>query len=91
MTQGTSAGSCHRLTLDGRNRLNVWGATEVVGFDDTAVILTTDQGTLEIHGRDLVLKALTPDGGQVAVEGTITALIYQEPKQQGGFFRRLFP
>ena len=42
------------------------------------------------QGQDLHLKTLSLDGGQVAVDGTVTALIYEEPRREGGFFSRLF-
>ena len=32
----------------------------------------------------------TARGGQVAVEGMVSALIYEEPRREGGFFTRLF-
>lgn len=78
----------HGLTLKDRKVLTMTGVTEVVSFDDTSVVLHTGLGTLVIHGNDLQLKTLTLDGGQVAVEGTVSALIYEQTRQ-GGWFRRL--
>ena len=80
----------HKLTLSQRNNLAITGVTEVVSFDDGAVVLRTELGTLIVQGRDLQLKTLSTEGGQVAVEGTVAALIYEEPRQPG-FLRRLFP
>ncbi len=80
----------HKLTLEQRNRLSMSGVTEVVSFDDGAIILRTDLGTLVVQGRDLKLKTLSPDGGQVAVEGTVSALVYEEPRNGGSMLRRLF-
>ena len=79
----------HRLTLNERSSLTLTGATEVVSFDENAVVLKTTLGTLTIHGRQLQLKNLSLEGGQVAVDGAIAALIYEEPKPAGGL-RRLF-
>ena len=79
----------HKLTLHERRTLTMDGVTEVVSFDDSAVILRTSLGTLCVHGRELQLKTLTQNGGQVAVEGTVSALIYEEPRAQGGWLRRL--
>ena len=73
----------HRLTLDNRRQLTVTGVTEVVSFDDCAVILRTDLGTLVVQGKELQLKNLSLDGGQVAVDGTVCALIYEEPRGKG--------
>ena len=41
-----------------------------------------------MQGHGLQLKTLTLDGGQGAVDGSISALIYEEPRQ-GGWLRRL--
>lgn len=79
----------HKLTLNERKNLTMTGATEVVSFDENAVVLKTTLGMLTIHGRQLQLKNLSLEGGQVAVEGVISALIYQEPRPAGGL-RRLF-
>lgn len=80
----------HKLTLNERKQLTMTGATEVVSFDDTAVVLRTELGMLTVHGKDLQLKTLSLEGGQVAVDGMISALVYEEPRQSGGWMRRLF-
>ena len=74
----------HKLTLDERKKLTLTGVTEVVSFDDTAVVLHTALGTLEVQGQGLKLKTLTLDGGQVAVDGHISALYYAEPREKRG-------
>lgn len=80
----------HKLTLNERSTLTMTGVTEVVSFDETAVILHTGLGTLLVQGKELKLKTLQPDGGQVVVNGKISALSYEEPRPTGGFWRRLF-
>ena len=80
----------HKLTLNERRQLTMIGVTEVVSFDETAVVLQTSLGTLLIQGRDLKLTTLSLDGGQVAVDGVITAMSYEEPRQRGSFASRLF-
>lgn len=80
----------HKLTLNERKSLTMTGVTEVVSFDDSTVILRTSLGTLIVQGQQLQLKTLSLDGGQVAVDGSISALLYEEPRQSGGFIRRLF-
>ena len=80
----------HKLTLNDRKSLTLTGVTEVVSFDDTSVILRTELGTLEVQGQQLQLKTLSIEGGQVAVDGHISALIYEEPRNTDGFWRRLF-
>lgn len=85
---GTEMQLPHSLTLKERKTLTMTGVTEVVSFDETAVVLHTELGKLAIHGRDLQLRNLTLEGGEVAVEGNVAALVYEEPRQ-GGWLRRL--
>lgn len=80
----------HKLQLNERRQLTMNGVTEVVSFEDTAVVLQTSLGTLIVQGRELQLKTLSLEGGQVAVDGSVSALIYEEPRQPGGGWRRLF-
>ena len=80
----------HKLTLDERKHLTMTGVTEVVSFDDTSVILRTGLGTLQVQGDQLQLKTLTLDGGNVAVEGNIGSLVYEEPRPDGRLWHRLF-
>ena len=79
----------HDLQLKERKSLTMSGVTEVVSFDDSTVVLQTSLGTLVVQGRELQLKTLSLEGGQVAVEGTVTALTYEEPRS-GGWRQRLF-
>lgn len=80
----------HKLTLNERRQLTMTGVTEVISFDESAVVLNTSLGTMLIQGRELKLKTLSLDGGQVAVDGVVTALSYEEPRQRGSWTSRLF-
>lgn len=79
----------HKLQLNERRQLTMNGVTEVVSFEDSAVVLQTSLGTLIVQGQELQLKTLSLEGGQVAVDGHVTALIYEEPRT-GGWRQRLF-
>ena len=80
----------HKLNLSERSRLTMTGVTEVVSFDENTVVLQTSLGLLLVQGDHLQLKTLSLEGGQVAVDGHITALSYEEPRQPGSWRRRLF-
>lgn len=79
----------HKLTLNERSQLTMTGVAEVVSFEETTVVLRTFLGTLIVQGQGLKLKTLSPEGGQVAVDGQIAALIYEEPRDRG-FWQRLW-
>lgn len=82
-------GRPHKLVLSERGKLSLTGVTEVVSFEEDGAVLKTALGTLIVQGRQLQLKTLSLEGGQVEVAGTVSALIYEEPKR-GGLARRLF-
>ena len=71
----------HKLTLNERKSLTMTGVTEVLRFDETAVVLRTALGLLTVQGQDLKLKTLSLEGGQVAVDGQMFALVYEEPRE----------
>lgn len=79
----------HRLTLNERKQLSMTGVTEVVSFDENTVVLRTELGTLVIQGSGLQLKTLSLEGGQIAVDGSVAALHYEEPRPMGGWLSRL--
>ena len=80
----------HKLTLNERKQLTLSGVTEVVSFDDETVVLKTSLGVLTVHGQNLQLKNLSFDGGQVAVDGSIHALVYEQTRPDRSGWRRLF-
>ena len=73
----------HKLSLNERKALTMTGVAEVVSFDDRAVVLKTSLGMLTVHGQNLQLKQLSPDGGQVA-------LVYAQAGPDRNFWGRLF-
>ena len=85
----TEERGAHKLQLDGRQRLTVTGVQEVVSFEDTMVVLQTVEGNLVVQGQQLQLKTLSQEG-QVAVEGQVSALAYEENRQRFGWRQRLF-
>ena len=81
----------HKLVLEGRKKLSISGVREVESFDDTAVVLQTNKGTMIIRGEGLHLQMLSLDGGQVSVDGLVYSIQYENDVQSAGsFFSRLF-
>lgn len=71
----------HKLTLQERKILTMTGVTEVISFEESLVVLNTSLGVLTVQGQELKLKTLSLEGGQVAVDGQISALIYEQPRE----------
>jgi formylmethanofuran dehydrogenase subunit C len=51
--------------------------------------LRTELGTLVIQGSGLQLKTLSLEGGQVVVEGSVSAMHYEEIRPAGSWLRRI--
>ncbi len=84
-------GAPHRISLEERSTLTVAGVEDVERFDENAILMTTARGTLSVRGEGLHIEKLSLDGGDLRVEGTIDALVYEDgPARRGGFFARLF-
>ena len=81
----------HRLSLDERERLTVSGVEDVESFDETTIVMYTVRGTLVVRGTGLHIDKLSLDGGELSVEGTIDALLYEDQRRDNGsLFSRLF-
>ena len=74
-----------RLTLEGRRRLTLTGAREVLRFDEELTELDTALGPVVIEGADLKLKCLSLDTGTVVVEGEVRSFSYGEPRRRRGW------
>ena len=83
-------GLSHKLCLENRKKLTMTGVSEVISFDDASVVLHTGMGTLVVQGSELQLKTLTPEGGNVVVEGQVSSLVYEQAARSGGWWSRLF-
>ena len=57
----------HREVLEDRAHRPISGVEEVERFDESAVLLTTALGTLEIQGEDLHIEKLSLAGGDLRV------------------------
>ena len=80
----------HKLLLDSRSRLSMTGVVEVESFDEQTILLTTSRGPMTIRGRQLHLQQLSLSGGEVLIEGTVDALLYEDEAPAGGLLARLF-
>ena len=80
----------HKLTLDGRSRLSVSGVRDVESFDENTIVMDTSRGVLVVQGENLHLQNLSLDGGLITVDGTVSAMMYEEERRRGGMLSRLF-
>ena len=84
--------AAHNLILENRERLSITGVRDVDTFDETKVILFTDEDTLEIDGYDLHISKLNIENGEVAIQGEIATVAYTGKNVAGkkGLWSRMF-
>ncbi|MBQ4129521.1 MAG: sporulation protein YabP [Ruminococcus sp.] len=68
--------AAHSLILDNKSKLSLTGVTDVVGFDEQTVSLTTDCGPLIVKGNSLHISKLNLDTKDVCIDGIINSLQY---------------
>ncbi|MBP3337927.1 MAG: sporulation protein YabP [Lachnospiraceae bacterium] len=82
----------HKLQLNDRKQGIISGVKDVISFDPEVVLLDTYLGLLTIKGKDLHVKRLTLERGEVDIEGEIDSFLYTESKsaKRAAFASRLF-
>jgi len=81
----------HNVILEGRERLSISGVEDVESFNEETIVVYTSKGMLLVQGNDLHIEKLSLDGGDLAVEGKVHTLRYEEETQErGGLLSRLF-
>ena len=68
----------HKLILNNRRCGNLTGVSDVLSFDETEIILETDQGMLMMKGKELHVSRLMLDKGEVDIDGRIDSVTYSE-------------
>lgn len=87
--------SAHRVEMKSRESMEVQGVTDVISFDEQAVVLSTVCGNMEIDGSSLHIHVLSMEQGIVTMDGRIDSITYYEQNSEekngkGGFFGKLF-
>ena len=85
-----SAAKSHSLELDKRERLSLSGVEDVMGFDESMVVLQTGLGRLTVRGERLHIGMIDLDSGRLELSGKVQELSYDEPVQRGSLWARLF-
>ena len=68
----------HKLVLSNRNIGTFTGVLDVISFDISEILLETEQGMLNVKGKDLHVNRLNLEKGEVDIEGLIDVLSYSQ-------------
>ena len=92
MTEEKKIKKPHSVILENRRNAIISGVEDVDSFDESSVVLFTDLGTLTVKGDNLHINKLSVESGDVAIEGEIYSVQYQDdtPQNGGSFFSKLF-
>ena len=82
--------SQHDICIYSRKRAEMSGILEVESFQDTAIDLLCDFGSLSVEGEALKIDSFSVETGRITISGTITGLYYYEKAKpgKGGLFAR---
>lgn len=80
----------HNFSLKNRRLLEMDGVKEVVSFNEMKVVLQTNQGVVDLKGKDLNIQKLNLDDGSIRIEGFILAIEYSDRVTKKGIMNRLF-
>ena len=80
----------HEVSMSGREKLDVTGVEDVMGFDENTVILKTSLGVLTVHGDSLHVDKIDLDTGDIELRGRIKDLSYDDAPDGSSFWARLF-
>ena len=97
MNAENEKGKCaeHLIHMQGRERLEIRGVTDVISFDEQTVVLDTVCGSLAVEGMGLHIHVLDLGQGIVSMDGTVQSLGYFQSKEsdadrKGGILSRIF-
>ena len=89
--KGTSR---HSINVVRRESLAATGVVDVISFDEETIIAETELGMLIIRGQNLHVNRLSLENGELAVDGEIDGLTYEDtggyPKGGKSLLGKLF-
>jgi len=91
--ENPAADQQHKVVIDQRKKIVVTGVQDVDSFNESEIIMLTNNGFITVVGEDLHISKLNLVEGQIAVEGTIQNLDYADHEQErrkGSFLSRAF-
>ena len=80
----------HQVIMEDRRTLSMTGVSDVDSFDGMTVVAYTPLGELTVRGRDLTIRRLNVETGDLSLSGEIDSLTYADASSKRGGFRRLF-
>jgi sporulation protein YabP len=80
----------HSIYIQNRSEGTITGVEEVNEFDNNQISLNTSMGCVMIKGRDLKVKRLNLEKGEVDVTGNVDSFSYTTKKSNESLLKRMF-
>lgn len=80
----------HGVEMDNREKLSLSGVEDVMGFDETLVVMQTSMGRLSVRGEGLHIGRIDLDSGELELSGKVQELSYDETPPHASLWGRLF-
>ncbi|MBR6637871.1 MAG: sporulation protein YabP [Lachnospiraceae bacterium] len=94
MEEKKIAPGIHKMSIHNRKDALLTGVADVISFDTEEILMETTQGMLTIKGKELHVKRLTLEKGEVELDGTIDSFTYSDAdayaRKGESFLKRLF-
>jgi len=71
--------SRHAINLIRRENLTATGVLDVISFDEESIIAETELGMMIIKGINLHVNRLNLENGELAIDGEVSSVAYEEP------------
>ena len=78
------------LSVKDRNKLTLNGVSNIASFDESYVVLDTNEGKICIEGSGLKIESLSREGGDIEISGRINGVFYTQNKKVKGSISKLF-
>ena len=76
--------------MENRRELRISGVKDIDSFSETKIVLNTIMGELVVRGRDLHVRALEAETGDLSMFGDIKSLCYNSFSSSENMFGKLF-
>ena len=80
----------HSIKIDGKQKLEIVGAIEVLSSTEKEIIVKLESEFLHVFGRDLTIQKLSPEEKLLLASGTVDGLKYASRLTKKTLLSRVF-
>lgn len=78
------------IIIENRQKLTASSIKDVESFSPEKIVLLTENDLLTVTGKDMKVKKLSTESGDIYIEGEICGCVYQKGRgEKEGFLKRV--